>query len=186
MTGHDIFELRMMEPVPWTTRAFTLGRPASIFPVVLTRLRGTPARAEDLVANVSEQLLGLRVADKWSVKEHLGHLTDLQELEERRLGEFLNGAAVLSPADMKNRATESANHNQTGIANLLGRLRTVRFEWVAKLENLTETDLLRAATHPRLKQKMSLVDWVYFVAEHDDHHLAWVTHLIKSVPEAQR
>jgi uncharacterized damage-inducible protein DinB len=170
-----------MEPVPWTTRTFVFGQPAGIFPVVLTRLRGTPARAENLIANVPERLLSLRVDNKWSVKEHLGHLSDLQQLEERRLIEFLDRAADLSPADMKNRATENANHNQAAIVDLLRRLREVRFEWVAKLENLKETDLLHEATHPRLRQKMRLVDWLYFVAEHDDHHLAWVTHLIKEM-----
>jgi hypothetical protein len=170
-----------MEPVPWTTRTFVFGQPAGVFPGVLTRLRGTPARAEDLVANVPERLLSLRVNNKWSAKDHVGHLSDLQELEERRLVEFLDRAADLSPADMKNRATEGARHNETAIADLLGPLREVRFEWVAKLENLTETDLHHEATHPRLRQKMRLVDWLYFVAEHDDHHLAWVTHLVREV-----
>ncbi len=29
-----------------------------------------------------------------------------------------------------------------------------------------------AVVHPRLKQPMSMVDLFFFIAEHDDHHLA--------------
>ena len=32
--------------------------------------------------------------------------------------------------------------------------------------------------HPRLKQPMRLVDHLYFVAEHDDHHLAKIWEMI--------
>jgi|SRR5271169_3406603 len=41
-----------------------------------------------------------------------------------------------------------------------------------KLEVLTEDEVARTALHPRLQQPMRLLDWAYFVAEHDDHHLA--------------
>jgi hypothetical protein len=32
--------------------------------------------------------------------------------------------------------------------------------------------------HPRLKRLMRLVDHLYFVAEHDDHHLARIWELV--------
>jgi transcriptional regulator GlxA family with amidase domain len=58
------------------------------------------------------------------VKEHLGHLVDLQLLDEQRSREFLARAPVLSPADSQNRATENANHRQVPIADILRRLQT--------------------------------------------------------------
>jgi hypothetical protein len=33
--------------------------------------------------------------------------------------------------------------------------------------------------HPRLRQPMRFVDHLYFVAEHDDHHLATISELAK-------
>jgi hypothetical protein len=36
----------------------------------------------------------------------------------------------------------------------------------------------RTLLHPRLKQPMRLVDHLFFVAEHDDHHLAKIWELI--------
>jgi hypothetical protein len=48
------------------------------------------------------------------------------------------------------------------------------------LLSLTDEQLERAALHPRLKTPMRIVDLAYFVAEHDDHHLARVRELMQS------
>jgi selenocysteine lyase/cysteine desulfurase len=162
----------MINVIAWTARTFTFDLPLGTFPAVLERLRGTPARAAELVSGVAEELLSRRRNEKWSAKEHLGHLTDLQVLEEQRLAEFLAGAPVLSAADPANKVTEAAGHNQVPIALLLERLRTSRCEWMRKLEALTEEEVARTALHPRLQRPMRVLDWAYFVAEHDDHHLA--------------
>jgi hypothetical protein len=43
-----------------------------------------------------------------------------------------------------------------------------------------ETELFaRSMLHPRLKTPMRLVDHLFFVAEHDDHHLAKIWELVK-------
>jgi selenocysteine lyase/cysteine desulfurase len=162
----------MIKPVAWTARTFTFDLPLGMFPAVLERLRGTPAGAAELVSDVADEVLSRRWNEKWSAKENLGHLADLYLLDEQRLKEYLDGASMLSPADPMNRITETAGHNQVPLALLLERLRTNRFNWVRKLEALTEDEVARTALHPRLQQPMRLLDWAYFVAEHDDHHLA--------------
>jgi hypothetical protein len=162
----------MIPQIRWFDRKFVFNQPVGIFPLVLERLRYTPARAKELVAGCSEDALACRVNNKWSAKEHLGHLADLQPLDDRRLTEFLQNAPVLSAADSENRVTESADHRAAPIAKILNRLRDGREGLVFRLEGLTEDEVVRAALHPRLQQLMSLVDWLYFLAEHDDHHLA--------------
>lgn len=42
---------------------------------------------------------------------------------------------------------------------------------------MSAQELMRTAAHPRLGQPMSVVDLCFFVAEHDDHHLATITEL---------
>jgi hypothetical protein len=162
----------MIKPVAWMDREFIFDQPVSLFPALLERLRGTPARATELVAGLSEDMLATRVNGKWSVKEHLGHLIDLHSLDQKRFREFLERAQVLSPADLGNRVTENANHRQVPMADILRRLRAGRHELVRKLEALTEEEVAITALHPRLQKPMRLLDWAYFVAEHDDHHLA--------------
>jgi hypothetical protein len=49
---------------------------------------------------------------------------------------------------------------------------------VDRLAKLQAADFARTKLHPRLKQAMPLVDHLYFVAEHDDHHLAKIWEII--------
>lgn len=162
----------MINVIPWTQREFNFNQPIGVFPVIVERLRGTPARASEIIAGVSEEVLSNRVNGKWAAKEHLGHLLDLDALDQTRLQEFLERVPSLSPADPSNRATEQARHRETPIQDLLRRMRTGRLALVSKLEQLTEDQVAIAALHPRLQKRMRLVDWAWFVAEHDDHHLA--------------
>jgi hypothetical protein len=162
----------MIAQTAWLNRKFCFDQPIGVFPVMLERLRGTPARAHELVARLSEDVLATRVNHKWSVKEHLGHLVDLQPLDDRRLKEFLNGAEILSAADVENRVTETAGHRDVPMASIIRRLTTGREDLVQRLQMLTEEQVGRTALHPRLQKPMRLLDWAYFLAEHDDHHLA--------------
>src|SRR5215470_3870017 len=164
-------DCRMIEIRPWRKSEFSFDHPIDVFPMLLERLRGTPARARELIAGVSDQVLATRPNGKWSAKDHLGHLVDLQPLDEHRLHEFLARTPVLSPADISNRATEHGNHRQTACAHILGRLRIGREELVVKLDVLTAEEVGISAVHPRLQKPMRMLDWIYFVTEHDDHHL---------------
>jgi len=161
-----------LEPVAWIDREFTFDLPVGAFLAVLERMRGTPVRASDLVSSASEELLSARLNHKWSVKVHLGHLVDLHSLEEQRLREFMAGATMLSAADPLNHATAIAGYDHVPIGTLLASLQVQRGELVRKLEVLNSEDVQRSALHPRLQKPMRILDWAYFIAEHDDHHLA--------------
>ena len=169
----------MIPQTPWVERNFLFDLPIGTFMPLLERLRGTAPRAKELVAGLPERVLAMRVDEKWSVKEHLGHLADLEALDERRLNEFLNHAEVLSAADRENRATELADHRNAPVLEIIRRLTVGREALVCRLEVLTEQQVAIVAVHPRLRKAMRLLDWVYFVAEHDDHHLATARRAIK-------
>jgi hypothetical protein len=164
----------MITPIRWFDRSFTFDLPLGAFPAVIARLHGTPARASELVAGVPAQVLTRRTNGKWSIQEHIAHLSDLGVLDDKRLQDYLAGASTLSVADLQNRATESADHNRQPIAVVLERLRTGRVDLVRRMDVLTEDEVGRTAIHPRLKQPMRLMDWAIFVADHDDHHLGHV------------
>jgi hypothetical protein len=162
----------MIHLMPWIERQWAFTLPVGAFPAVLERLRGTPARAADLVAGVPDVALSARPDDRWSAKEHLGHLNDLHVLDMRRVREFLAGAQTLSAADMTNRRTYEAGYLGVPIDEILATLRRDRHELVEILETLGEDVVARTAMHPRLRMPVRLIDWAQFVAEHDDHHLA--------------
>ena len=167
-----------MIQMPWTERTFNFDFPVGVFPGIVERLRGTPARIADLIEDVPHNMLIRRIRDKWSVNEHIGHLIDLDELDHTRLDEFLAGAGTLSAADMTNRRTKEAGYNDVAAATILEFLRARRTDLVKRLEELSEEQIARTALHPRLQVPMRVVDWAYFIAEHDDHHLARIRELI--------
>ena len=168
----------MIPPLPWLERRFTMDLPPALLPAVLERLRGTPARAAGLVAGASDEALRARHGG-WSAQEHIGHLDDLHELDETRLAEFLDGRPVLSAADMENRRTHGAAHNAEAIAGLLERLRRRRAGLLERLDALTVEQAGITARHLRLGRPVKLVDWAFFVAEHDDHHLAQARYALR-------
>lgn len=146
--------------------------PVGAFPGVVERLRGTPARAAELFAGVADEQLRRHASHEWSAKCHVGHLDDLHDLDERRLNEFLAGAAILSAADPSNRRTYNTDHDGAPAAEIVARLRAHRAELVSRLDMLSESQIAATALHPRLGRPLRLIDWTFFVAEHDDHHLA--------------
>ncbi len=163
----------------WFERKFRFDLPEEMFAVVLERLRGTPSRLEEKVRDLSRECLTRRDGDKWSIQEHVGHLLDLDELHDARLDDYLAGAEVLRPADVKNRKTHQANHNQQKIEDLLREFRRQRMAFVRRLEEWDRRLVGRTAMHPRLQQPMRVIDMAYFVAEHDDHHLTRMSELAK-------
>jgi uncharacterized damage-inducible protein DinB len=164
-------------PMRWMDRTFEFKTPPEQLPVVLERLRGTPARVEEKIRALSPAVLTRRDGDAWSIQEHLGHLLDLDELHLARVDDFLAGAETLRAADMQNRKTHEADHNRREAKHLAQDFRRERRRFVERLEGIEPAWLSRTAVHPRLGQPMRIVDMAWFVAEHDDHHLARMTEL---------
>ncbi|HWY43597.1 MAG TPA: DinB family protein [Candidatus Sulfotelmatobacter sp.] len=162
----------MRDPGLWFERKFDFSFSADIFPNLCVRLRGTPARLEEMLRGRSRDLLVVRRSEKWSAQEHAGHLLDLEALWSARVDDFVEGKPQLSVADLQNRKTHEANHNARTIEELLAEFRNARISLVVKLDALEPALFERTLLHPRLKQPMRLVDHLYFVAEHDDHHIA--------------
>ena len=162
----------MVTITPWIERKFEFDFPLGIYPCLLERIRFTPLRMLKIVAPVDEATLTNKPEGKWSIKEHVGHLTDVEELWNRRLEQFLLGENELVAADMSNQKTDDANHNEKEIQELVHNFTVVRTKFIGKIENLTEREIGFTAEHPRLKKPMRLIDMIYFIAEHDDNELA--------------
>ena len=166
-----------MKRTKWVEREFEFNLPVGVFPSVLERLRGTPARLEEMVRALPARALTERVGEAWTIQEQVGHLLDLDELHEGRLEDYERGLETLRAADMTNRKTYEADHNAARVEELLARFRAARLRFVRRLEALDEEAVARTAQHPRLRKPMRVIDMALFVAEHDDHHLASISEL---------
>jgi uncharacterized damage-inducible protein DinB len=164
----------------WVDRTFTFDFPVGKYPDIVERYRGTPARLDEWVARTPpEHLTRQDPAGGWTILQNIGHLLDLEPLWERRLDDYLAGRGQLSAADMSNRATHEAGHNQRNPRELLAAFRAARMSIVSRLDGLVEADWSRVAVHPRLKQPMRLVDAIAFTCDHDDYHLARIAALAR-------
>ncbi|PSR52832.1 DinB family protein [Adhaeribacter arboris] len=168
-----------MAQVKWFEREFNFNSNQNIFPSIIERLAGTPVRLEEKFKFMPEDILSLRVDNTWTIKQNVGHLTDLEPLWQGRLEDIKKGAVVLRPTDLQNTKTTLAGHDDQPLEILLQNFRKIREQTVKLLEVLDEETILKSALHPRLKTPMRTLDLFLFVADHDDHHLARMTELQK-------
>jgi uncharacterized damage-inducible protein DinB len=161
----------------WFDRKFELGLRAEAAPELLERLRRTPERLASAVHGLPPEVLTRQPGGKWSIQENAGHLLDLEPLWDQRLDDYDSGATELHPADLENRKTHQAAHNDRPISDILAGFSAARRAIMERLARMGPTELARTALHPRLRQPMSVVDLCFFVAEHDDHHLRTIDEL---------
>lgn len=64
----------------WFERKFEFTFPIELHPNLCARLRGTPARLEEVVRGVPREVLVTKPPEKWSAQEQAGHLLDLESL----------------------------------------------------------------------------------------------------------
>jgi uncharacterized damage-inducible protein DinB len=162
----------------WFERKFEFSFPVELYPNVCARLRGTPARLEETLGGRSHEILSRKTQGKWSAQEHAGHLLDLETLWLGRLEDYVSGSEQLTVADLRNRKTDEADYNARPVERILTEFRAARGGLLKRVDELDLTLFARAIPHPRLKTPMRLVDHLYFVAEHDDHHLAQIWELV--------
>ena len=172
----------MAARIKWVERKFSFDSPAGMYPYILERLRGVSPRIEEIVKKLTEEKLTASVNNSWSIKEHIGHITDLEAIHEKRLGQLLDRAEILIPADMTNEKTYLAEHNKKKTDELLFNMRESRLHFTSRLEKLNEQQILISALHPRLNEQMRIIDLAFFVAEHDDHHIT----IIREIAETKK
>jgi len=165
-----------MKSLPWFERTLKFGLPAVMLPYYLERLSGTFVRMEMKTKGVSEEILATRLDIKWSVKQNIGHLAEVDRIANKRLDEMISGAAVLSPA-----VFEPQDYNPWPIEKVLNFFFVTRLENIKKYNSLSEGDLKKSSLHPRLKMQMTPVDLAWFDAEHDDHHLVRMTEILRTL-----
>lgn len=167
-----------MQRTPWIKRKFHFKIPPGWLPNIIERLRGTESRLRLMTKGITDSGAGLKFLEKWSIKENIGHLTDLESLHMGRINDLIFKQPVLRAADMTNTKTNLALHNTKDVETLIEEFSEERANFIKHLLMLDELTQQFTSQHPRLKTAMRPVDMAYFTAEHDDHHLASIRIII--------
>ena len=170
-----------MKPIKWFDRKFDFSFTENIFPTILNRIRTTPLRLSDLISQIQPGYLETRIDNTWSIKENIGHLSDLEPLWQQRLNDIISGEEYMTVTDLANTKTTLAGHNRKSIEELQSEFSDVRNKTALLLENLDEQNIFKSSLHPRLKTPMRTIDLFLFVAEHDDHHLVRISEIEKAL-----
>lgn len=160
-----------MSTSKWFDRKFEFNLGNEDIPALYERLQQTIHEARQAVATIPNDKLEFRPEGKWSIKEHIGHLCVLEVLWQQRITDFQQNRQTLTAADLDNKATTEGKFNNWKIADLIKRFTEGRNKTLQMVSATSEGDKTKTSFHPRLQQQLRLVDHLYFVAEHDDHHL---------------
>jgi uncharacterized damage-inducible protein DinB len=169
-----------MERTKWFERSFSPIEDNGLLPGIIERLEGTPARLYYKTGKLNDDNMPAVAGTPWSIKKEIGHLTDLEPLWLERVEQLVAGTETLRTADLNNTRTHESDHDGKAILELLQNFFETRMILVNRLRELQDQDLTRSALHPRLQTPMRVIDLAYFVAEHDDHHLAQITWIMQN------
>jgi len=123
-----------MRQTNWFDRKFDFSTHDNIMPSVIERLAGTPIRVIDKIKNIEVTKLTYQPDTKWSVLEHIGHLSDLEPLWQGRLDDILNNEKELRPTDLDNKKTTMAGHNNKQPKDLVVTFEDIRKQTIDRLK----------------------------------------------------
>jgi hypothetical protein len=165
----------------WFDKKFQFDLTLDKYSSLLKKLMETPHTISHLVSSIDETALIKKVDYRWSIKENVGHLIDLEDIHDGRIDDFIAGKEILRPADLNNQKTNEANYNSKNINDLTNQFKHVRENFVNRMKNLDVKILSSSSIHPRLKQPMRPIDMAQFVLEHDEHHIQTIKELIRQL-----
>jgi hypothetical protein len=165
-------------PPPWSGRIIPVGTAPEQLPVLLERVLGTPARLRELLAGHSAEALRHSPAGRWCALAHLAHLLWVQQRMADRLEDFLALRPRLCDIDQSVQEAEAERQVLRDPGDLLEEFRLERL-WAARAIAAAGPPVHRhVARHPCGDRPMRTADMLLWIAEHDDHHLAIMRHLL--------
>ena len=162
----------------WFERKFDFSFDVEQYSTIYQRLQQAPGMLATLIHNKPEELLTHQPEGKWSVKEHVGHLSLLEPLWRTRIQDILEKKPTLTPTDLDNKKTSETGFNNYSITELLQKFTDERKETLALLDGINVKDQQGTSLHPRMQQPMRIIDILYFTAEHDEHHMGVIQHYL--------
>ena len=163
----------------WTEREFPPIADNGRLATIIERLDGTEYRLIGKLADDEGPDLTVQYDGKWSVMEEIGHLYVVETLWIGRVKDIITGKDTLREADMISQATTKGNFNGQDLEDLLDEFGERREELLSLLKKIKAEGLEKSSKHPRLGTPMQIVDLAYFIAEHDDHHLAKISKMLE-------
>jgi uncharacterized damage-inducible protein DinB len=123
-----------------------------------------------LILSIPSNKLVYRYAEgKWTIKEIITHLTDMERIYAYRMLRFARNDQTILPGFDAYQYVFSSGANDRNISDLLVELETVRHSTIALLNGLTDEALSR--TGIMNAYPVSVRALAYHIAGHELHHI---------------
>lgn len=146
----------------------------------LRLLDATPALLETLIEQLEAQtkLDAPRAPGKWSPRQILAHLADVEVIQRVRVITMLTDDKPVMLAFNADSWAAAGEYVKRDVRSSLTTFQTLRTSNLELWRSLTAQQLERRGTHPT-RGEFSIAQWLGFVAKHDLNHL---TQLELSLP----
>lgn len=122
-----------------------------------------------LVAEFGEENASVRYApDKWTVREVIGHLSDVERILAYRALRIARGDLTVLPGFDENAYVPAAAFERRSLASVMAELRTVRSATVSFVDSLDPADTVRVGNIG--SGTMTVRALLYLIAGHELHH----------------
>ena len=148
------------------------------------RLSRMARTADDLAAAIhgqSDAVLSRRPDEQnWAANEVLCHLRDVEEVYLARLQTILlnDELKLYASRSRVSRWADERQYQRSDAAVALGAFRGLRNETLAFMRQRTSAETERACLHPT-GGRMTMGDFMSFLAGHDDNHLDQLTRALE-------
>jgi uncharacterized damage-inducible protein DinB len=136
----------------------------------LDTFKNLPKVVGNYISQIEEEKLEVkRAEDAWTIKEHVFHIVDAQDLFLARVKKFLSEQnPVIEPSFPENE-TKVVNKRRS-VKQALAKYRKLRKEQYLLIKNATESDIGKVGSH-REYQKYSLPILLHHIIFHDYWHM---------------
>jgi rubrerythrin len=142
---------------------------------------------KELTANLSEESMNEKQSDsEWSVREHMAHFFDANEMMENRIALMLQvddpDFSVYSVPKLATVETGRRPDSATGIVDAYCRR---RLETVEKLRSLSLNELFRTGWHPSFGQ-LTILRQAAYIANHEQDHMPEIEALCSQMSHLEK
>lgn len=139
-----------------------------------------PQKIATAVSGLPEKVLNFKpTPDKWSIREILAHLADVELVYGFRMRQMLSeNSSTITPMNQDAWA-QKMGYNETSAPESIAQFGLLRRSNLRLLRRIKPADLKRGAFHPEIQRELTLEELLGRIAKHGSSHLEQIEKLKK-------
>ncbi len=139
---------------------------------LLDALRATMQQFEDCLSNITEEKSLYRYEEgKWSIKEIVGHMIDVEVVMAYRAYSISRGESQTLPSYEQDDYVRDVDYSQKKYTELMQQLRAIRAGSIAIFQTMSDNELDREGTYSAPTNQVSPRITGYILCGHMIHHI---------------